>query len=55
MLSLILTAGCKCSSVDNTVRPTFPDNKDRNIGDDSTSDKLIDPGVEKRVKVIDEK
>lgn len=35
--------GLKSYANDNTARPTLPDNNDRNIGDDGTSDKLIDP------------
>ncbi|MES2593430.1 MAG: hypothetical protein V4608_16225 [Bacteroidota bacterium] len=43
VLSVFLISGCKSNGNDNTARPTIPDNKDRNIGDDGTSDKLIDP------------
>lgn len=48
--------GFKSYANDNTARPTVPDNCDRNIGDDGTSDKLIDPfykGAEKGKKQND--
>lgn len=46
LLVSIFTAcedGFKSYANDNTPRPTQPDWNDRNIGDDGTSDKLIDP------------
>ena len=39
----------KCSSKENTARPTVPDNKGRNIGSDGSSDKLIDPFYKKGI------
>ena len=35
--------GLKSYANDNTARPTLPDADGRNIGEDGTSDKLIDP------------
>lgn len=53
-LVLLLYTGCKDGfksyGNDNTARPTVPDMNDRNIGDDGTSDKLIDPFYKKAKK-----
>jgi hypothetical protein len=58
LLLVVLHTGCdnniKSYANDNTPRPTFPDVNDRNIGNDGTSDKLIDPFYKKKKWVNNE-